>query len=195
MDEREALLHYPLAAKESLFVLQRDLPLRCYVSLRNWKLHHHTSSHLTSMKRVSIVASFLALVVSSSAAFAIARRHIEYSVTVAGISGSKIRGTGLITPSENQSEAKTAVTLKFERDVAGAERPWHVHHGTCAKAGTILGGAKIYPSIKVDAKGTGIAKLSLPIVFPDTGVFYLSIHESAANMSKVVACGDLMLED
>jgi len=68
-------------------------------------------------------------------------------------------------------------------------------HGTCAKSGAILGGASIYPAIKVDAKGTGSAKLTLPIVFPDTGVFYLSVHESAKQMSKVVACGDLVLEE
>jgi superoxide dismutase, Cu-Zn family len=128
-------------------------------------------------------------------AFALAYRHIEYSVTVTGLSGSKIRGSGLITPAAKPSDKKTAVNLKFEHDVAGADRPWHIHHGTCAKPGIILGGARIYPAIKVDAKGTGSANLTLPIVFPDTGDFYLSIHESATNMSKVVACGDLVLEE
>lgn len=147
------------------------------------------------MRIPSVVASVAFFALSSSMAFAFARRHVEFSVTIAGRSGSGIRGTGLVTPSEKSTEAKAAVTLKFDNDVAGAERPWHIHHGTCAKSGAILGGARIYPVIKVDAKGTGSAKLTLPIVFPDTGVFYLSIHESARNMSKVVACGDLILED
>lgn len=135
------------------------------------------------------------LVVSSSAALALGLPHVEFSVVIKGLSGSKIRGSGLFTPSEKASEAKAAVTVKFEGDVAGAERPWHVHHGTCAKPGIILGAAKTYPPIKVDAAGKGTLKMALPIMFPDTGEFYLSIHESSANMRKVVACGDLVLED
>ena len=147
------------------------------------------------MKHSSVVASVALLAVTSSMAFALARRHVEYSVTVAGVSGSRIRGSGVITPSGKASEAKTDITLKFDNDIAGASRPWHIHYGTCARSGTILGGARVYPIIKVDAKGTGKARLVLPIVFPDTGVFYLSIHESATNLSRVIACGDLILED
>jgi len=147
------------------------------------------------MKRSSVFAACLLLAAASSITSARTRRHVEFSVTIAGLSGSKIRGSGLITPSEKPTVAKTVVALKFDRDIAGAERPWHIHHGTCAKSGAILGGASIYPAIKVDAKGTGSAKLTLPIVFPDTGVFYLSVHESAKQMSKVVACGDLVLEE
>jgi superoxide dismutase, Cu-Zn family len=146
------------------------------------------------MKRSTLLVSFGILAVLSSTAFALTR-HVEFSVIIVGVSGSNIRGSGLVTPSEKANEARTAVTIKFEKDVAGAERPWHIHHGTCAKPGIIVGGARIYPAIKVDAKGAGNAKLTLPIVLPDTGVFYVSVHESAKNMSKVVACGDMTLED
>jgi hypothetical protein len=35
----------------------------------------------------------------------------------------------------------------------------------------------------------------LRLALPDSGNYYVNIHESAAAMSKIVACGDLLLEE
>ena len=138
------------------------------------------------MKRSTLVAAAALLAVSSSVAFA-ALRHMEYTVTIAGKDGAAVHGTGTA-----KSEDKTTeVEIKLMGDAEGSVRPWHIHIGSCAAAGGVFGGARSYTPITIDAKGNGMAKVSVPASLPDTGHFYVNIHESSANMGKIVACGDL----
>lgn len=138
------------------------------------------------MKRSSLFAVAGLLAVTSSAAFA-SLRHMEYTATIAGKDGAAVHGTGMV-----KSEEKTAeVEVKLMGDVAGSVRPWHIHSGSCAKAGGVYGGGRSYTPITIDAKGEGSSKASLAVAIPDTGTYYVNIHESAANMGKIVACGDL----
>lgn len=137
------------------------------------------------MKRSSIAVAAL-LTLSSSVAFA-AYRHGEYAATLAGKDGAAVHGSASV-----KSEEKTAeVEVKLMGDVAGSVRPWHIHSGSCAKAGAPYGGARSYTPITIDAKGEGTSKASLAVAIPDTGTYYVNIHESSANMGKIVACGDL----
>lgn len=141
------------------------------------------------MKRSSLVAVAGLLAVTSSVAFA-ALRHMEYTVTIAGKDGAAVHGTGTA-----KSEDKTTeVEIKLMGDVAGSVRPWHIHSGSCAKAGGVFGGGRSYTPITIDAKGEGSSKASVPVSLPDTGTYYVNIHESAANMGKIVACGDLKMK-
>lgn len=141
------------------------------------------------MKRSSLVAVAGLLAVTSSAAFA-ALRHMNYTVTITGKDGAAVHGSGTA-----KSEDKTTeVELKLMGDVAGSVRPWHIHTGSCAKPGGIFGGARSYTPITIDAKGDGATKASVPASLPDTGSYYVNIHESAANMGKIVACGDLKMK-
>ncbi|MEO7996018.1 MAG: CHRD domain-containing protein [Gemmatimonadaceae bacterium] len=141
------------------------------------------------MKRSSLVAVAGLLAVTSSAAFA-ALRHMDYTVTITGKDGAAVHGSGMA-----KSEDKTTeVEIKLMGDVAGSVRPWHIHVGSCAKAGGIFGGARSYTPITIDAKGEGTTKATVPASLPDTGTYYVNIHESAANMGKIVACGDLKMK-
>ena len=141
------------------------------------------------MKRSSLVAAAALLAVSSSVAFA-ALRHMEYTVVIAGKDGAAVHGTGTA-----KSEDKTTeVEIKLMGDAAGSVRPWHIHIGSCAAAGGVFGGARSYTPITIDAMGNGMSKVSVPASLPDTGHFYVNIHESSANMGKIVACGDLKMK-
>lgn len=141
------------------------------------------------MKRSSLVAVAGLLMVSSSVAFA-ALRHMDYTVTLTGKDGAAVHGSGTA-----KSEDKTTeVEIKLMGDVAGSVRPWHIHVGSCAKAGGVFGGGRSYTPITIDAKGDGSSKASVPVSLPDTGTYYVNIHESAANMGKIVACGDLKMK-
>jgi len=51
-------------------------------------------------------------------------------------------------------------------------RPWHIHIGSCASAGGVLGGGKSYTPITVDAAGAGSSRATLPIALPDTGAVF-----------------------
>ena len=137
------------------------------------------------MKRSSLVAAAL-LAATSSVAFA-AMRHTDYAATITGKDGAAVHGSG----TAKSEEKTTEVEVKLIGDVAGSVRPWHIHTGSCAASGGVFGGARAYTPITIDAKGNGMAKVTLPVAMADTGKYYVNIHESSANMSKIVACGDL----
>ena len=142
----------------------------------------------------SVVAGFtLLLVAGSSLANGAVRRHVAWDGMVLGVGGSKIRGE--VEMLAGKTPRTTAVEVTYARDVAGAVRPWHVHVGSCAKGGPVLGSSSAYPALRVDGKGAAEGKATLRLALPDSGSYYVNIHESAAAMSKVVACGDLLLEE
>lgn len=110
--------------------------------------------------------------------------------SVAGKDGSKITGNGQMNPGADAATSTAEVSLKG--DVAGSVRPWHIHVGSCTKPGAPFGGGRSYTPITIDASGNGASKATLPVALPDTGSYYVNIHDSQANMAKIVACGDLM---
>ncbi len=144
------------------------------------------------MKRFAMAAIGLVLV-SSSLAAALARRHDAWDGMVLGVRGSKIRG--VIALVGGKTVGTTQAEVSYKGDVAGVTRPWHVHVGSCARGGAVLGGAKAYSLLRVTAQGTAEGKATLRVPLPDSGSYYVSIHESAASLSKIIACGDFVLAE
>jgi len=140
-----------------------------------------------------VAATLLLLTLSSSLAYGLARRHIAWDGLLMGIGTSKIRGP--IEMVGGKVLGTTLATVSYKGDTPEVSRPWHVHMGSCVKGGAIFGDASEYTPLRVDAKGTAEGKATLRVALPDSGSFYVNIHESATNMKKVVACGDLLLED
>ena len=138
------------------------------------------------MKTTGVLVLAVALTVAE-------RRHVAWDGMVLGVGGSKIRGE--VEMVAGKVAGTTAVEVSYARDAAGAIRPWHVHVGSCAKGGPVLGAASAYPVLRVDAKGAAEGTATLRLALPDSGSYYVNIHESAASMSKIVACGDLLLEE
>ena len=122
-----------------------------------------------------------------------ARPHVAWDGMVLGVGGSKIRGE--VEMVAGKTPGTTAVEVSVARDAAGAVRPWHVHVGSCAKGGPVLGAAAAYPALRVNGKGAAEGEATLRLALPDSGSYYVNVHESAATMSKIVACGDLLLEE
>ncbi len=145
------------------------------------------------MTRPPILAGALLLTFTSSLAAATISRHIAWDAVVAGKDGSKIRGPAEMVA--GKTEGTTSVEVQYTGDTPGATRSWHVHIGSCAKGGAILGSAKSYPTLTVDAKGAVKGKATLSVALPEAGNYYVNIHESPTNLGKIVACGDLMLAD
>ncbi len=136
------------------------------------------------------MASALVLLgLSSSLAYGLVLRHGGWSGMVMGNGDSKIHGTA--TMKAGKDAATTEVDVKYSGDTPSTARPWHVHIGSCAKGGGVLGGGKSYTPFAGDAKGAAESKATLPVALPDTGSYYVNIHESSTNMAKIVACGDL----
>ena len=140
------------------------------------------------MRSSGIAAVAAALVATSSLAFALSVSP-HWMGSLEGKEGMKTTGSAMMMATSDGKA--TEVTIELKGETPNGTRPWHVHTGTCAKGGPPLGGMKPYPPISLDAKGNGVSKATLAITVPDSGSYNVNIHESATNMSKIVACGDL----
>ena len=145
------------------------------------------------MRISKITGVILVLTVSSSLAYGMARRHDAWDGLIVGKNGSKIRG--VISMVAGETAGTTLAEVKYAGDRAGVTRPWHVHIGSCAKGGPVLGAATAYSALRVTAAGAGEGKATLGLALPDSGSYYVNIHESTTSMGKIVACGDLLMEE
>jgi hypothetical protein len=128
---------------------------------------------------------------SGMTAFAAVRVHpnAEWRATIAGKDGRKVTGTASANPTADGTGTDVVVTI--DGDTPGATRPWHVHAGSCATSGPVLGGARAYTPMAIDGKGYGRATATIAMALSDTGSYYVNIHDAAAAMGIIVACGDL----
>ncbi len=114
----------------------------------------------------------------------------KWTTTLASVS----EGSGAVAGTAELDSTGTATStarVSIRGDRPGAIRPWHVHHGPCGQDGAILGSASDYPPIKVGPGGTGSATATLDVPTPSTGDYLVNVHASAADLSTIVACGDL----
>ncbi len=136
--------------------------------------------------------SALLMTVCSSLVYGV-YRHVAWDGLVVGRGGSRIRAE--VSMEGGKTPGTTTVQMSLKGDVPGVARPWHVHVGSCSKAGGVFGTAAAFPPITASAAGTGESQATLRISLPESGSYYVNIHESAAKMSSVIACGDLFLEE
>lgn len=134
-----------------------------------------------------------ALLLSLAGTAAAALPHIEWYATVRGTTNEAIRGDAIM--GESSKAGITEVSLSYRGDAATGARPWHVHRGSCAKPGPVFGNGASYKPVMLTGADKYESKAELRIALPDSGDFYVSVHESAANMKTIVACGNMALED
>jgi hypothetical protein len=77
-------------------------------------------------------------------------------------------------------------------DETEAVRPWHVHHGTCAQGGEVVGGAAHYPALNMDSGGSAEATATVPIALDPAAQYHVNVHQSPSEMGTIIACGDLV---
>jgi hypothetical protein len=78
-------------------------------------------------------------------------------------------------------------------DEAGARRPWHVHHNTCAEGGGIVGSAAHYAPLVIDANGHAVVVTEVTGTINPEADYHVNIHLSEAEMDVIIACADLEL--
>lgn len=144
---------------------------------------------MTRFRSIRVLAVGAALVGNAAVLVASVRPVSDYLATLAGKDGRKTRGTASVTPSKDG--AGTEVTVTIADDTPGATRPWHIHTGSCEKSGGVVGGGRAYTPIVIDDKGQCSGKATLAVVLADTATYYVNIHDAAASMGTIVACGDL----
>jgi len=87
-----------------------------------------------------------------------------------------------------------AAQVTLRNDIQGAVRPWHVHIGTCARGGAIVGLDADYPRLLVDLDGMARSTVRIPVRLDPAATFHVDVHESDAAFNTIIACGDLELQ-
>ena len=110
--------------------------------------------------------------------------------TPAGLAGAvQIKGVATMTPGSNATN--TAVSVNLSNATPGGLHPWQLHRGQCGADECVWGSQDEYKALKVDEYGRVSASVTVPVVMPTTGLYYVSVSASAANPETIVACGNL----
>lgn len=136
-----------------------------------------------------------ALVVSVSVGALTAARptpHLIWIGTAVGRDGATLRGD--LEMFAGKADNSTFVELAVRTDTPGAVRSWRVMRGSCAKPRSVFGDQARFPLLRVGKDGKGVDSLTLAVALPDTGDFHVTVAASPTS-TRVIACGDLVLDD
>jgi opacity protein-like surface antigen len=132
------------------------------------------------MKRLSLLLAGLAFVTLTQLSAAAATSTLTVALQQQNASGES--GTATLT----QMGADLKVVISLKGAPATTPQPMHIHDGTCADLKGVA-----YPLTNVvggksttTVKGVTIDKLV-------GGTYAINVHESAANLGKYVACGNI----
>jgi hypothetical protein len=122
-----------------------------------------------------------------------ANANARWSATLespAALAGAvQMKGAATMTPGANPTS--TNVSLDLSNASPGGVHPWQLRRGQCGMDDGVFGMADAYKAITVDAEGRASSSVTLPIVMPTEGRYYVSVAASAANPGTIVACGNL----
>lgn len=108
---------------------------------------------------------------------------MKVTIPIQALNGSNQAGTATLT---GTADNKTQVDIALKGEPAAASEPAHIHPGPCTK----LNPKPAYPLTSVSG-GTSTTVIDAPLKALMSGPLSINVHESTANLSKYVACGDL----
>jgi superoxide dismutase, Cu-Zn family len=85
----------------------------------------------------------------------------------------------------------TAVAINLAGGTPNATHPWHVHSGTCASGGPIVGDPAAYPPLTPGSGGSAAATAALRVPLVPGSDYHVNVHLSPTQLGTVIACGDL----
>ncbi len=115
----------------------------------------------------------------------------RWTATLASMAGTNVTGTASVMAGSSAGTTSTEITISGAPP--NGEHPWHIHSGTCATGGPVVGPATDYTPIKADASGNGTSTGTVNIATPASGDFHVNVHMSPSDMKTIVACGDLRM--
>lgn len=102
---------------------------------------------------------------------------------------SGLHGNAILMPAASIRETQALLTL--EGGTPHAVHPWYVQLGDCGNDRGVLAGLIAYPPIVLGETGDARMTVMLPFTMPTTGRYFVSVRQSEANVSTVIACGNL----
>jgi hypothetical protein len=108
---------------------------------------------------------------------------ITGATTVAlGGRGSMMRGS---------SSTETRAMLSLFGAAPGSTHAWHIHLGSCGNDRGIIGSPELYTPVVVGNDGRGDINITMPFTTPNSGEFYIDVHDSQSSASRIIACAPL----
>jgi hypothetical protein len=108
---------------------------------------------------------------------------ITGATTVAlGGRGSMMRGS---------SSTETRAMLSLFGAAPGSTHAWHIHLGSCGNDRGIIGSPELYTPVVVGNDGRGDINITMPFTTPNSGEFYIDVHDSPSSASRILACAPL----
>lgn len=89
------------------------------------------------------------------------------------------------------ADGSTTARVNLVGGTSGARHPWHIHEGRCTSGGAIVGSPSAYPALVVAPDGRASANASIVVALNEGRDYHVNVHESAANMANIIACGNL----
>lgn len=132
------------------------------------------------MKRLSLLLASLVFITVAQLSAAAATSTLTVNLDAQNSSGES--GAATLT----QMGADVEVVISLKGAPATTPQPAHIHDGTCAD----LKGVAYPLSNVVDGKSTTTVK-GVTIDKLLGGKYAINVHESAANLGKYVACGEI----
>ena len=111
----------------------------------------------------------------------------DWAATLTPRGGSAVRGDVKL----QSAVVGSVVNISISGATAGALHPWHVHTGTCANSGGVVGAAGNYPVLTVGTDGRASANATVNAPLSEGSAYSVNVHRSASDMGTIIACGDL----
>ena len=122
-----------------------------------------------------------------------ANANARWSGTLASpaslVGAVQMHGSAAMTP--GSSAGNTNVSIDLSNASPGGVHPWQLRRGQCGMDDGVFGLPDAYKSLTVDAQGRASSSVTVPLVMPTEGRYYVSVAASAANPETIVACGNL----
>jgi hypothetical protein len=133
------------------------------------------------MKTLSLLLASLVFVTFAQVSAAAATSSL--TITIHEQNGSGESGTATLT----QTGADVKVVISLKGAPATTPQPAHIHDGTCAN---LKGVAYPLSNVVAGASTTTVKGITIDKLLG--GTYAINVHESAANLGKYVACGDIV---
>jgi len=138
------------------------------------------------MVRIAYVLKLIAAALVAGTATAGSQPSLgaaKWRAILGPVGGARVRGGAI---AEAKSAESTRFTVTIRDAPANVTLAWHMHSGTCASPGGVVGSG--YPELRSGPGGTAEAAVVVAVAPPEQGDFVVQVH--GANGSPI-ACGEL----
>ena len=117
---------------------------------------------------------------------------LDWNTTLSAQGGTQVGGSGSVQSIYAEGlTGNSAAAITITGAASGGQHPWHVHTGTCATGGGIVGAPGAYPVLQPGSNGSASATANLAVGLNPDERYHVNIHRSPSDLGTIVACGDL----